>query len=427
MIRFRSLTRSVVMLAALVVAAPAMAQNLVTNPTLDHDISGWLIYSDDGTLEIAHRADTGSTLTGGSGAGALELKSYSWNGGGAGPYQDVVVTEGVEYLAEASVFLPSGDNTADGAFLAVKWTDDEGVWLGTDFLNDQGLGWDTWLRESGAFVAPSGAVTATLWALVSTPILEGETVPGIALFDDILFEEEGSSVATQVLYVPAAASAAGLKNTMWTTTGWFANQVAYSVSIAGAFLRQGQDNSTAIKSLTPIATVPPSGFLEVKDIFAAVGGAGASGGIYLEFSASAVGLPATLVHATTTTFTPNPSGDGVYGQGLPAVGPGIVHHVVIPGVFQSAERRTNLGVLNTSGSTLELAVAISGPDGRNVAAVDWTLRPYEQRQVSLQSLGVASLSGGYAQVTRNSLGGSFRAYVSVVDQSSGDAVYTAGM
>jgi hypothetical protein len=52
----------------------------------------------------------------------------------------------------------------------------------------------------------------------------------------------------------------------------------------------------------------------------------------------------------------------------------------------------------------------------------WTLEPYEPRLVGLPSLGVSTLDDGYVVFERISSGGSFFAYISVVDQATGDPI-----
>ena len=417
------------LLSALVlVAGPAAAQNLVVNATFDSDVSSWQILPSATDIQIAHRSNVGSTLGGGSGPGSLQLSMAFWNGSRGGCFQNVTISGGVEYLVEATLMLPTDiDNTAIDAQLLVEWWNAEGSVIDSDWIGVYPLDPNTWARASNSVVAPADAVTARIWLMVGTPALDNETVPGIALFDDVVFQEVGATQAQQVLFVPAAASAAGSNNTFWSTTGWFANQVSYPVELSAALLPPRQDNSGALSSLTAIGTVPANGFLEVTDLVAAVGESGKTGGLYIVATANAAGLPATLVEATTTTFTPNPSGAGVYGQGLPAVSAGTANQVVLPGVFQSSARRTNVGVLNTSASTLEVELAVTDASGQIVGITDWTLRPYEQRQTSVTNLGPSSISGGWVLVRRTSSGGSFRAYLSVVDQSSGDAIYTAGM
>ncbi|RLE24225.1 MAG: hypothetical protein DRJ65_10370, partial [Acidobacteria bacterium] len=96
------------------------------------------------------------------------------------------------------------------------------------------------------------------------------------------------------------------------------------------------------------------------------------------------------------------------------------------GLFKNSGQRTNVGLLNTSGQTLVVNVEIWDDTGTKITAVTWTLPPYSQRQSSLGSIGAGSMSGGTVIITRQSTGGSFRAYTSTVDQKSGDAVYNPG-
>ncbi|HHQ48309.1 MAG TPA: hypothetical protein ENK19_05435 [Acidobacteria bacterium] len=414
-------------LTAALLCAPAVAQNLVPNGTFDHDISGWS--TSDSTVKFAFRGDAGSTLPGGSGPGSLEVQQFFWNGGSGGPHtDDIQVTAGTTYTLSGAAFLPdSTDNVADDVDLYLSWRNADGYETAREWVGIYPIEKGKWLTAAKDLVAPSGAVAVRIWAVVGNPVLENETRPGVAYFDDIVFVEKGATAARQVLFVPASASAHGRNGTLWTTTGWFANAVAYPVEIKAAFLRQGQDNGSAVGQLTSLGTVPANGYLEVKDMAAKIGGAGLTGGIYIEATAQAANLPATLVHLITYTFTPNPGGSGGYGQGVPAVDPGTKNDVTIPGVYQNAAYRTNIGVLNTSASTVEIRVTITGADGKVLGTATWTLKPYEQKQVSVTDLGVNDASGGFVTFTRSGSAGSFRAYATVVDQHTGDAVYTGGM
>jgi len=274
--------------------------------------------------------------------------------------------------------------------------------------------------------APAGAVTAQVWLMVGKPDDSTETVPSRIDFDDVVFEGPGAGTTVQTLFVPAAASAHGLEGTFWTTTGWFSSKVGVPVDLYAGFLRQGQDNSAAVEAVSFLGTIAPYDFIEIDDMAAAVGGAGLTGGLYILAVGRAAGLPSNLVAAETTTFTPNPDGAGAYGQGIPAVGAGTQDTVTVPGLFQDDDHRTNVGALNTSGTQLTLEVSIVGVGGQILGSAQWVLQPYEQRQVPIASLGATTASGGYATFTRTAGVGRFRAYASVVDQHTGDSVYTPG-
>jgi len=424
----RSLVARSFVFSMLLVASATLAfsQNLVRNAGFDNDLSDWS--AGEGTeLEIVHRTDIGSTLVGGSGPGAMESRNFFFNGGSSGPRQWVQgIVSGTTYTVAASFYIPSEDNVADGFSISIDWYDDESHYIDDAWVSGGPLVLDTWVRVSDDIVAPNLATQALLRVFHSAPILPDETGPSVAIHDDVWLAVKGAEAAVQALFVPAAASATGQGGTFWSTTAWISNEIDFPVTISGAFLAQNQDNSGVLGSLTELGTIPALGFVEIKDMVGHLGLSQVTGGLYLEASVKAGGIPAVFVKGTTHTFTPNPSGGGEYGQGLPAVGPGTLNRAVIPGLFQGPEKRTNLGILNTSDQTLTVDVQIRDSDGQEQVSLKWTLPPFAQRQVSLPSMGVATLDGGVVVITRTSTAGSFRAYTSTVDQISGDAVYNAG-
>jgi len=290
--------------------------------------------------------------------------------------------------------------------------------------NQPGAAQDTWVRLSTTVSAPAAATKARVWFGIFPSQDESEPDPAIVYWDDIYLAAAEGGEVVQSLFVPAAAAVHGQQGTYWSTDGWFSSLVDATVTVSGAFLYQGQDNSAAVANPSVLGTIPPDGFTKLADLVTMLGLSEKTGGLYLELSATGGSLPAALGTATTHTYTPNPSGDGVYGQGIPAVPAGTLTKTVVPGVFQGSEMRTNVGALNTSGGTLTLDVTILNAAGNEVGSATWTLQPYEQRQVSLPSLGVTTLDGGTV-IFEMSGHGSYRAYTSTVDQESGDAVYNA--
>lgn len=410
----------------LLIATAATAQNLVVNDSFDFDITGWTENSD--TIAISHRADVGSTIDGGSGPGSLEVRLSYANGGSSGPEQEINgIQEGVSYLAGGSYFLDADDNPIVGADLLVLWYNTDGIDIALDWVSVFPVEFDTWVRVEETVTAPAGAVRAVLRLTGDTPNDSGEQRDSVVFWDDVWFSEEGADEAVQRLFVPAAANVAGLGGTDWTTDGWISNAISFPVDLWAAFLPQGEDNTNRIDNPIMLTTIPANGFVRLHDLVGMLGEDEVSGGLYLEARAQASGLPATLVTVTTHTFTPNPAGEGVYGQGLPAAGPGTQGQVVIPGLFRNPSLRTNVGVLNTSGENLQVLINIRDASGTEIADATWNLAPYGQRQVGLNSFGVGTLTGGTVRITRVGGTGSFRAYTSTVDQESGDAVYNPGL
>ncbi|MCU0305722.1 MAG: hypothetical protein MUC56_16855 [Thermoanaerobaculales bacterium] len=404
-----------------VAASTATAQNLLVNPSFDEDSSGWT--PANATIEAIYRDDVGSSLAGGSGPGAVEIRFSFWNGASGGVYQEVAVVEGTSYEAAFSAFAPSQDNPAEDAPLFIQWYD-----AGHGFIAQEAhhapFSNDAWLRIEASVIAPAGAAIARVYPTVTNPSDPAETRPGVLYVDDVLFAETGSTTTVQEAFFPAAAAVAGLAGTYWTTDGWFRSASGATVELAGAFLPQGADNTVAVASPVALGEIPGDGTLILEDLVAALGGTGQTGGLYLRAEAIG-GTQLPFLFATSYTSTPNPEGGGSYGQGIPAVGRGSKGRTVAPGAFQNADRRTNAGALNTSPVAISLRVEVVDGDGRTIAGQTWSLPPYAQRQIGLPGLGVTSLGGGSVGFELLSGSGSYRAYTSTVDAITGDAVYTA--
>lgn len=236
----------------------------------------------------------------------------------------------------------------------------------------------------------------------------------------------GLASAVQQLFVPAAASTPGSGGTFWTTSAWVSNLSSSAVVVHGAALLQGQGNAGAIESPIEIGTVEAGGFLRIDDVYHDLGADSATGGLFLEMTAAGE-LPYTrLVSVATYTSTPNPTGGGAYGQGIPATDPGADTEVHCPGIKDHDGHRTNVGVLNTSDRVIDVEVTIVDTMGARVGSETWQMQPFEQRQQRVTTLGAAGLDGGTASFRLLSAEGSFLAYSSVVDNQTGDAVYIAG-
>lgn len=412
-----------VALACLVVGTPAAgAQNLITNPSFDSDATGWSPGSD--YVELVYRPDVGSTLSNGSGPGSAEIRLSFWNGTSSGIRQEITVVQGVEYDLGFSAFAPSADNPANGIVLVAYWYDLDGIQVDWNYVQAYPFDYDTWIRVEGTMTAPAGAVTLRLLASVQNPSDDQETRPGVLWVDDVWVAEVGASTTVQEAFFPAGASVAGLQGTFWTTDGWFRNTSGAGVELTGAFLPPNTDNSATVASPVSLGTVPANGSVVLEDIVSELGGDDKTGGVYLRAEAIG-GTQLPFFFGTSYTSTPNPGAGGSYGQGIPLVGQGEKGIAIAPGAFQNAERRTNAGALNTSPHTISVRVVVVDADGATAGSQTWNLQPYEQRQVSLPKLGVSRLDGGSVVFDLMSTVGSFRAYISTVDDVTGDAVYTA--
>jgi len=412
------------LLAMTVAVATASSQNLVTNPDFTTGSDSWT--TPTATVEAVYRSDLGSDLEDGSGPGCLEVRHSAWIGSLDGAIQEIAdLRPGVRVAYQASYMRPSTNDVGQTAVLYLVWYDAQGVTVAAEGVYTDTVSTDTWQRLKGTSLVPSSAQTAELWLAVATPFSEDEDRPGVIFFDDAWFSTADDLVTSQVLFVPAAAAAQGFMGTYWSTTGWFASTIDTPLTLSGAFLPQNSDNTARVENLLELGTIEPHGYLEIEDIVTLLGGAGATGALVLRAEASDPTEPEILFRGITYTFTPNPRGAGSYGQGLPAVASGRAVKVVIPGLYQNDQFRTNIGVLNTSPQTITLLLTIRGSRGEVVNGFMWSLPPYGHRQVPLANYGLTNLNGGTAVFSLTAGSGSFRAYASTVDEVTGDAVYNA--
>lgn len=132
-----------------------------------------------------------------------------------------------------------------------------------------------------------------------------------------------------------------------------------------------------------------------------------------------------LVMATTRTYVDDPA--GTHGQGIPGVSESTAvafgELAVLPGVRQNAQFRTNVGLVNTGDSPLDLVVRAHAADGAVLANLDYSLPALGWHQAN-QPLPAGT---AYATVTSPIPGAAFLAYASVVDRRTDDPTYIAAV
>lgn len=412
---------AVACLALLAGTAALASTNLLTNPDFASGTTGWRAPTADQSIVV--RTDTGSPLPGGSGAPCLEVRNAGPDNTFGGAIQNFAVTAGRQYLFAASASLPRTGNPADRVGIYVSF------WSATAFVSGTSLiasptPFDSWQRFEGAIVAPAGAVHAWMNLAVRNPKSSTPQPPSVALFDDAYAAEmatEGQEV--HELFLPVASSKGGLGGTFWTTTVWLANLAATPTRVKGAVLVPTQDNTAAVSAAQDIVTLDGGASALRSDIVARLGASNVTGAVYLRAETPATETPRDLIAASSRNSTPNPSGSGAYGQAVSGVRAGERRVVTAAGVTVSDAFRTNVGVLNTSGQTISVAVEVRRDDRVPVAATTWSLLPYEPRMVNATTLGITSLGCGTAIFKLLSPDGSFRAFLSVVDNGTNDSIY----
>ena len=419
---FLGISRVIVIIV--VWASTSDAQNLLENGAFDEDIVGWS--PTDSTIALVHRSDTGNELHGGSGPGSMEIRYSTWDGGVDGADQTIPVNEGMVYSFNGAYLSPTADNPMTWFNVLIIWYDEHDVQINWEVLIDHAsLVRDEWAAVEGETVAPEGASFANIRLVVQNPDAPGETRPGFVFVDDLSFKGKGFAITSQEAFFPAAASTAGANGTFWTTSGWFSNLTDTPVDLAGAVLLPGQSNATAIEKPIEIGTIAAGGFLRVDDIFAELGASGLTGGLFIR-ATSEEQIPFTkLISASSYTSTPNPFGGGAFGQAIGSTTDETAQVQVCPGARNNSSHRTNVGALNMAVGGIDLEVTVLDASGREIGSEVWHLGSKETRQQRITTLISGSLNGGSVVFRRLNTWGPFAGYASVVDNTTGDAVYLA--
>jgi len=221
--------------------------------------------------------------------------------------------------------------------------------------------------------------------------------------------------------IAAAAHVSGLENTEWRTDLEVCNPLAGAVDLQVRLLASEQGNSDPPSVPVTLAAGTCSRFADVLQTVFSHQGTGA-----LEV-VSAAGE----VIASSRTF--NTTDDGTFGQLVPGIPTaGVVPAGRVATVTQLTQDvddetgfRTNLGFVNRSPAAITVDVAFHSAGGDHLGDLAVELRPFEHRQLNrvFRQVTSAAVADGHVTVSTSTPGGSFVAYASVVDNTSGDPVY----
>ena len=221
--------------------------------------------------------------------------------------------------------------------------------------------------------------------------------------------------------VPASASADGVGGSRWKTRLVIDNSGPSAMSVPVVFLEAGKDGTNAAPVGVSIAAGEEIVLDDVVlDLLGAPGKAGAIG----------VDADSNQLRVTSRTYNVG-SACGTYGQGIPGLRLG---ESFVAGdsawlfpVFADANAfRTNLGVVNASSLPATFTARLLDAKGVEKARNDLSLPPWSQTQVTnVLAAWAVTLVGGDGRIVLSSStsGARFLAYLSVVDNGSGDPAY----
>lgn len=227
---------------------------------------------------------------------------------------------------------------------------------------------------------------------------------------------------SDAVVIPAVAGTPGSQGTYWSSAVSVVNLATTDREIEVLYTPRGANGLTTYSSET--VSVPASSQVSWSDIVTelfSTTGAGA-----LEFR----GLQLAV---TSRTSTPGEE-SGSYGQGIPPVQPEQVlssagaASATMGGVEEGTVFRSNLGLCETWGENATVTISIMDSSMTVLGSRDYELRPYENTQINQVAVAVAGanpLSEGIVRVAVTSGNGRIAAYLSVVDNTTGDPTFIA--
>ncbi len=265
----------------------------------------------------------------------------------------------------------------------------------------------------------SHALSGSVGVAIAGAAFVGRGSQGFASVDVSACASGGSLVTTS--YIPAGARTRGDAGTFWLTDVAIANLGDVPASVNVAYLRKRQANPDPANQSFTLAAGEQ---VMLEDVFDAMFG--------LDRANGALRVTAQNPNVKCTSRTYNAEGEaGTYGQFIPAITELTAVVSGRPGgliqLQENASFRTNVGVLNLTGESVDLEIHLFSGDGSLFGVKDATLRPHEMEQFDkiFDDVGAGSVDSGYAVVRVVTEAGKVLAYASVVDNRSGDPVYVS--
>ena len=326
------------------------------------------------------------------------------------------------------------DAGASGAYIATASEDWMSVSPASGTIGADGKVTLTISADAAALQVGSSTATVSLTLLGASAngiaSNAGAKVVTIPVSVTLITPVSGASTfkATEdTLIIPAVAHADG-NNSHWQSdlriTHTFANAVTYNI----VYVPSG---GIASNSQQTTVTVNAGDTIALDDVLSRWFGAGTLGD-------SATGLiaiqPSTPLGRNGMTFAAsrlyNVTAEGSFGQFVPAVplakftAAGSGSELALTALAQSAEYRTNFGLVEGSGFGASVLLSAYDGAGRKLFEQMLTLAPGEHRNVGalLAANGVTSPNVRVGAKVMSAQGSAF-AYASVVDNSTGDPLF----
>ncbi len=318
----------------------------------------------------------------------------------------------------------TGSNTADllvtlspaaSQTVTVDWATSDGTATSGDYASD-----------SGTLTFPAGQTGKTISVVVyGDTVVEGNEFFNVNLSNasnadisdgqgrcTITDDDTGGSTPQLDIIVPAAARGAGSGGSVWLTRLYIRNTGTSRASVTLYWLERGEPNESPRSASLSIGAGDTAVLDDViLDSFAM---SSAGGAIGIAANQPLVASAAILNTAGGTEF-----GQGF--EGIPvsqAITSGNSSSTV--GLKHNDDFRTNVYLIDTTGSGSSATVNILDTNGNVTASRDYSLGAYMPRLDSLDTFGKATLDDGAMEIVVTS--GSVIGGASRVNRSSGDPI-----
>jgi len=227
---------------------------------------------------------------------------------------------------------------------------------------------------------------------------------------------------TDAVVVPAVAGTPGANGTYWSSAVSVVNLATTDSEIEVLYTPRGADGLVTYSSES--VRLPASSQLSWSDIV---------GELFSTTGAGALEFRGLQLAVTSRTSTPGAE-SGSYGQGIPPIQPeqtlGVTgtDSATMGGVEEGGVFRSNLGLCEVWGESATVRVSVMDSSMMELGQRDYDLRAYENiqiNQVAMTVAGSGSLTDGIVRVTVIAGTGRIGAYLSVVDNATGDPTYIA--
>jgi len=222
------------------------------------------------------------------------------------------------------------------------------------------------------------------------------------------------------MVIPATAATPGAGGTYWSSSLSITNLQSRDRQLKITFTPRAKNGLDDFLETT--ITLGPNSQISWSDVL---------GDLFSKTGAGALEIRGTELAVTSRTSTPDGQG-GSYGQGIPPIQPAQilssdgVTSATIGGVEEGTTFRTNLGLCEIWGESVSVTVTVFDHAMNTLGSADYDLRPYENiqvNQVAHEIGGAGDLADGIVTVSVTSGDGRIGAYISVIDNSSGDPTF----